>query len=144
MNKKAVYVSKNQVSETLITTPTPGKKLLEPFKSFATTNQLPFNILEDSQVLENDAEVHRHEADLWLCLEGEVTFVCDGELVEPWYKKLSDGTEDKREVKAKSIRGGTTHILKPGDWLWIPAGVPHQHTCSSTARLMIIKIPHLD
>lgn len=139
--KNAVYVSRDQLNETLATAPAPGKKLLEPFKTFAAANGLPFNILEDSQMLENDAEVHQHEADLWLCLEGEVTFVCDGEMIEPWFKKLPDGKEDQREIKAKSIRGGTKYILKVGDWFWIPAGVPHQHTCSGTARLVIIKIP---
>lgn len=139
--KKTVFVSKDQFAETLATVPAPGKKLLEPFKAFAAATGLPFNILEDCQVLENDAEVHRHEADLWLCLEGEVTFICDGEMVEPWHGKLPDGTTNPNELKAKSIRGGVTHILKPGDWLWIPAGVPHQHNCSDTARLVIIKIP---
>lgn len=143
MNNKAVLVSKSQFDETLAVVPVPGKKLLEPFKVFAAGNGLPFNILEDSQVLENDAEVHRHEADLWLCLEGEVTFVCDGEMIEPWQGKLPDGNANPNELKAKSIRGGVTHILKPGDWLWIPAGVPHQHNCSGTARLVIIKIPQL-
>ena len=32
-------------------------------------------------------------------------------------------------------------ILKQGDWLWIPAGEPHQHSATGTARLVIIKIP---
>ena len=138
--KKAVFISKNQLGETLATTVAPGKRLLEPFKSFSSTNGLPFNSLEDCQV-ENDAEVHWHEADLWLCLEGEVTFICDGEMDNPSYRILPDGSEDQREIKAKFIRGGATYILHSGDWLWIPAGVPHQHTCSGSARLMIIKIP---
>ena len=141
MNQKAFYLPETQVKKTLAVSPTIGKKLLEPLKEIAKNNNLPFNILEDHQLTANDAEVHQREADLWLCLEGEVVFVCDGEMVEPWYKKLADGSEDRREVKAKFIRGGTTYVLKPGDWLWIPAGVPHQHTCAGTARLVIIKIP---
>ena len=141
MNQKAFYLPETQVKKTLAASPTIGKKLLEPLKEIAKNNNLPFNILEDHQLTANDAEVHQREADLWLCLEGEVVFVCDGEMVEPWYKKLADGSEDRREVKAKSIRGGTTYVLKPGDWLWIPAGVPHQHTCAGTGRLVIIKIP---
>lgn len=139
----AVYIAKSRIDETLAVQATAGKKLLEPFKSFAASNRLPFNILEDHQVTDNDAEVHQHEADLWLCLEGEVIFVCDGEMENPWFKKLPDGSEDRREIKAKSIRGGTTYVLKSGDWLWIPAGVPHQHNTPGTARLVIIKIPNL-
>jgi len=139
-NKKSVFIEKTRIDETLANVPTQGKKLLEPLKSFAKENGLPFNILEDKDV-SNEAEVHHHEGDLWYCLEGEVTFIYGGEMVSPWYKKNSDGTEDKREVKAKEIKGGTEKILKPGDWLWIPAGEPHQHRCEGVARLIIVKIP---
>ena len=118
-----------------------GKKNLEPFIAFAKAKNLPFNILEDHRVTTNNAEVHLDEADLWLCLEGEVTFVCDGELVEPCFSKKADGTPNERELKSKAINGGTTHVLKSGDWLWIPAGVPHQHSAADIARLIIIKIP---
>lgn len=138
---KCVLVPKEEIDKTLATVPTQGKKLLEPLKSLAAANKLPFNILEDKEVLNNEAEVHKHEGDLWLCLEGEVKFTYGGELVEPWVKKLPDGTTDNREWKAKEIRGGTESILKPGDWLWIPAGQPHQHICGGLARLAIIKIP---
>ena len=141
MNQKAFYLPETQVKKTLAVSPTIGKKLLEPLKEIAKNNNLPFNILEDHQLTANDAEVHQHEADLWLCLEGEVVFVCDGEMVEPWYKKLADNSEDRREVKAKFIRGGTTYFMKPGGWLWIPGCVPQQQTCGGTARLVIIKIP---
>jgi mannose-6-phosphate isomerase-like protein (cupin superfamily) len=141
MDQKCVLVRKEEINKTLASAPVQGKKLLEPLKSLAAANKLPFNILEDTEVLNNEAEIHKHEGDLWLCLEGEPTFVYGGELVEPWVKKNADGTTDEREWKAKEIRGGTKAVLKPGDWLWIPAGQPHQHLCSDTARLAIIKIP---
>jgi uncharacterized RmlC-like cupin family protein len=48
---------------------------------------------------------------------------------------------DDREWKAKEIKGGTEVVMKPGDWLWIPAGEPHQHKTSTKARLVIIKVP---
>ncbi len=133
-------IRKGEVDKTLRSVQAIGKKLLEPLKSLASLHNLPLNILEDKEVV-NDAEVHKHEGDLWLCLEGEVTFIYGGELVEPRAKKNPDGTEDVRELKAKEIRGGIEVILKPGDWLWIPAGEPHQHKCAGVARLAIIKIP---
>lgn len=140
--KKSVYISKHQIDETLTVTPVVGKKNLEPFLAFAKAAGLPFSILEDHQVIDNNAEVHLDEADLWLCLQGEVQFICDGQLVDPWFSKKADGSENTRELRAKTISGGATHTLKPGDWLWIPAGVPHQHNAASTARLIIIKIPN--
>lgn len=120
--------------------PKDGKKLLEPLKSLAVANSLPMNILEDKNVV-NDAEVHRHEADLWHCLDGEVVFIYGGELAEPWPKKNADGSVDEREWKAKAVRGGEEIVLRSGDWFYIPAGVPHQHKCEGVSRLVIIKIP---
>ncbi|OGZ12573.1 MAG: hypothetical protein A3D67_04165 [Candidatus Lloydbacteria bacterium RIFCSPHIGHO2_02_FULL_51_22] len=142
MNQKASFfvVRKADIAKTLNTKPTDGKKLLEPLKSIAAAQALPFNVLEDKNV-SNDAEVHTHESDLWFCLEGSVLFVCGGEMVAPWYGKKADGTENPNELKAKTIKGRKKTVLKPGDWLWIPAGVPHSHSAKGTARLIIVKIP---
>lgn len=134
------FIPKEKISETLAAAPQDGKRLLEPLKSLSAASGAPINILEDRNVA-NEAEAHRHEADLWHCLEGEVTFICGGEMAEPWPKKNADGSVDEREWKAKEIKGGTELVMRPGDWLHIPAGVPHQHRCAGTARLVIIKIP---
>ncbi|MFA5798505.1 MAG: hypothetical protein WC892_02935 [Patescibacteria group bacterium] len=133
-------ITKALLDQTLATPSTQGKRMLEPLKAFSAENKIPLNILEDREVA-NEAEVHMHEADLWYCLEGEVRFTYGGELVDPWTKKLADGTEDPRELKAKEIKGGSQTVLRPGDWLWIPAGQPHQHSAEGIARLVIIKVP---
>lgn len=138
---KCILVRKEEIDKTLAAPPVVGKKLLEPLKSFSTVSNLPFNILEDANLLENDAEVHKREGDLWFCLEGEVKFIYGGELVESWTVKNSDGTLNENEIKAKEIKSGTEAVLKPGDWLWIPAGQPHKHLCPGITRLVIIKIP---
>jgi len=133
-------VKKEIIEETLRAESKQGKGLVEPLKSLAAEKNLPFKILEDKEVV-NEAEVHRHEGDLWQCLEGEVTFICGGELVEPKAKQNPDGTLDEREWKGKAIQDGTEMVLRPGDWLWIPPGVAHQHNCKGIARMFIIKIP---
>lgn len=130
----------DEISKTLSQEPVQGKRLLDPLKARALAEKLPLNILEDKEV-SNEAEVHRHEGDLWHCLEGEVTFAYGGEMVNPLAKQLPDGGTDDREIKAKEIQNGIEAVLKPGDWLWIPAGQPHSHRTDSTARLVIIKIP---
>ncbi|MBI1888702.1 MAG: hypothetical protein HYS15_02105 [Candidatus Spechtbacteria bacterium] len=138
---KCALVPKKMIERTLASPPAPGKKLLEPLLSFAAAHNLPFNILEDHEVTENDAEVHTQTGDLWHCLEGEVIFVYGGTLTHARTGKKADGTSDRRELKGKKINNGTRTILKQGDWLWIPSGQPHQHLCAKTARLIIIKIP---
>lgn len=141
--KNAVFVRREEIEHTLKMKPTQGKHMLEPFASFVKSVGLPFSILEDVRLFENDAEIHMREGDLWFCLEGEATFIYGGELVNPRVKKNLDGTEDKNELKGKSIAGGTTIVFRSGDWLWIPAGVPHQHTASDKVRMVIAKIPEI-
>ena len=142
MENKSTYISKKVIDDTLATPypEVPTKRLLEPLRAMSLANKFPLNILEDINI-SNEGEIHRHEADLWLCLEGEVTFIYGGEMVNPWAKKNADGTLDEREWKAKEIKGGTEVTMKPGDWLWIPAGEAHQHMTKGKARLAIIKIP---
>lgn len=137
---RSVLVQSESVREVLANQPETGKRLLEPLRALALESSMPLNILEDTDVW-NDAEIHTHEDDIWYCLEGEVDFVYGGEMVDPWVKENPDGTKDEREIKAKEISGGTKVTLKPGDWLWIPAGEPHQHGTKGTARLVIIKVP---
>ena len=139
-NTQSFILKGAQVDAMLAAKPMQGKNLLEPLKTLASEHGLPFNILEDHQTT-NKAEIHISFGDLWYCLEGEVTFVYGGVLVQPLVKIKKDGTQDSNELLAEEIKGGMTVILRPGDWLWIPAGEPHQHITQGTARLMIIKIP---
>lgn len=136
----AVYVSEGDIENSLKTLPQEGKRLLEPLKTFAKERGLPLNILEDVRI-ENAVEIHRHEADLWFCLEGEAEFISGGTAVEPFIPVKSDGSKNTLELKAKAITGGTTYVVRKGDWLFIPAGEPHLHKSSGVARLAIIKIP---
>ncbi|MDO8492843.1 MAG: hypothetical protein Q7S34_04340 [bacterium] len=130
-------ITKNIIEKTLAQKPVQGKHKLEPLKFIAKEKKLPFGIIEDSKVTESGAEVHKKEGDLWHCLEGEVEFTCEGKLVKP---KIIDKTNGN-EVVGSGIKNGKKFILKPGDWLWIPPGQPHMHTCTKTARMVIIKVP---
>lgn len=134
---RSTLIRHEVIQKTLGHPTVPGKKLLEPLKSLAAENQLPFQILEDSQVT-NASEIHEHEGDLWQCLEGEITFICGGKLVNP-----EKHTKKEGEWKGSGIEGGTEYVLKYGDWLWIPAGEAHLHKTSGIARMIIIKIPLL-
>ena len=137
---KAIHIKSSLIAESLDAKPVQGKRMLEPLSAFAKENTVPLGLLEDTEV-SNDAEVHIKAGDLWQCIEGEVTFICGGELEAPEFRKNLDGTDNPNELFAKSIKSGETFLLKKGDWLWIPSGEPHQHSTSTTARLFIIKVP---
>lgn len=133
---KSILVNKKFIVKALKTRPKKGKNLLEPFSTWSIKNNLPFNIIEDNEVL-NNAERHKHEGDLWLCLVGKVDFICGGKMINELAVQNSNGNNSQ----ADHIRGGKKVTLKSGDWLWIPPGEPHQHSSKSLSRLIIIKIP---
>lgn len=136
---KNIKILKSLIEKTLAQPPLQGKNALEPFRSFAEINVLPFLIIEDTDV-SNKPEVHKITADLCYCLEGELIFVCGGKISGAQFNKNIQGEPDPNEISGKKIIGGKSIVLKAGDWLWISAGQPHMHKCKSTARLIIIKI----
>lgn len=142
---RALYIPKRVIDEALVSIPAQGKHHVASFTKFAEKHGLPegaMRILEDHAVDNHIFEVHAHEADLWFCFEGRVTFICGGELVNPDLKKRDDGAIDERERRSENVAGETNEIiLSEGDWLYIPPGVPHRHRSGGTARLAIIKIP---
>ena len=129
------FIDAKFIREAMAKEPVDGKHQLEPLSSLSKGKGISFNILEDHNFLEGQPEVHRHEGDLWIGLEGEMNFIVGGEMVEPYAKEGNDN-----EIKAKSISGGEEVVLKMGDVLWIPAGVPHMHIAKH-GRAYIIKIP---
>lgn len=131
-----VFFSKEDIEGVLRQPPKKGKHLFPPFLEFLASREVtasPIKILEDSFVSDNKPEAHDREDDIWFCLEGNPIFRWGGVLKEK--KAVHEG-----EWIGSEIEGGTERTLHPGDWLWVPAGEPHEHNCpSGTARLFIIK-----
>ena len=75
-----------------------------------------------------DAELHEHQADLFVVQSGEATLVVGGEMVGA--KNSGPG-----EVKGTSIRNGVKRKLAAGDIVHIPARVPHQLLIESGKEL---------
>jgi mannose-6-phosphate isomerase-like protein (cupin superfamily) len=120
-----------------------GKQNPEPLKSTAKSESIPASILIERNVHEgqNPAELHRHEADLWICLEGSLTFKLGGRLLSPIIKTSSTGVKNELEIVGSGIEGGVEETITANDILYIPEGVPHSHwTNDGAARLWIIKI----
>ena len=63
-------------------------------------------------------EIHAHDTDIFLIIDGSAEFVTGGTVVE--LKTGADGESSGRE-----ITGGETHHLAKGDVIVIPRGVPH-------------------
>ena len=65
------------------------------------------------------AEVHEHEADIFVVEGGEAMIVTGGKVVNGHREKPG-------EIRGSSIEGGERHRLATGDIIHIPAGTPHQ------------------
>lgn len=64
------------------------------------------------------SEVHVRETDIFYIVDGSATFVTGGTMV--------GGNETgPNQLRGTGIEGGRIHQLKKGDFIVIPAGVPH-------------------
>lgn len=64
-------------------------------------------------------ELHQHFADIFYILDGHATVLTGGQLIAP--KTTGPG-----EIRGKSVEGGVLQVLRAGDVVHIPAGMPHQ------------------
>ena len=142
MELQPTFIPKALIEQTLTTKAETGKRLLQPLKDFSIGSNISFHILEDVEI-ENPPEVHMHEADLWIGIEGEVTFIVGGKLIDERSQINSDGVINENEKTGLKIEGGAEYIVRAGDVLHIPAGVPHLHKAKGVARMHIIKIPRI-
>ena len=65
------------------------------------------------------AELHKHAADLMVVVDGDATLVTGGTMVD--LKTVREG-----ELMGKSIDGGHSQKLGPGDIVHIESNTPHQ------------------
>jgi glc operon protein GlcG len=65
-----------------------------------------------------EVEIHARDTDVIYVLEGRAIFVTGGTIVEA-------RTVAADEVRGRSIEGGETRTLAPGDVIVVPRGVPH-------------------
>ena len=65
-----------------------------------------------------EVEVHDKTNHIFIIVEGEATFVTGGTLVGA--KNTAPG-----QIRGASVQGGTTHQLKKGDVITVPAKTPH-------------------
>jgi mannose-6-phosphate isomerase-like protein (cupin superfamily) len=68
---------------------------------------------------DGSAELHETQVDILIVQTGEAALIVGGTMLEP-------KTVKPHEVRGRSIEGGETKSLVPGDIVHIPANVPHQ------------------
>jgi mannose-6-phosphate isomerase-like protein (cupin superfamily) len=64
------------------------------------------------------AEVHETEADVWFVIDGGAVLVTGGSVI-------GGAQTEPGEIRGSSISAGEEHQIAKGDFIRIPAGVPH-------------------
>lgn len=77
-----------------------------------------YKIHASRRVEAGQAEVHTRDTDIIYVLEGSVTFVTGGTVIDP----AGTGPD---EIRGSRIEGGALRALSKGDVVVVPAGVPH-------------------
>lgn len=87
-------------------------------KGMPLVETMGYKIHASRREAQGQAEVHSRDTDIIYVLDGSVTFVTGGTLVEP-------KVVDQDEIRGTRIEGGTRHALNKGDVIVVPAGTPH-------------------
>ena len=113
-----VYMSASDVATAV------GKLPKNPLASVPVFKMGPFNVNVEHRLgapaAAQAASVHDKDAELFYMIEGTATLVTGGKLVE--------GTKDGDNWRGKAIEGGKAQKMSKGDFMLVPAGVPHWFT----------------
>ena len=82
---------------------------------------------------DGEAEVHDTQVDIIFVTSGEGTLVLGGTMVEP-------RTTAPGETRGKSIKGGVSKKMAPGDVFHIPVKVPHQMLVPKLLTFEVVKV----
>jgi len=117
-DKVGVYMSAAEVADAVAKLPK------NPLASVPVFKIGPYNVNVEHRLgtpaAAQAASVHDKDAELFLMLDGTATLVTGGKLVE--------GTKDGDNWRGKGIEGGKAQKMSKGDFMMVPAGVPHWFT----------------
>jgi mannose-6-phosphate isomerase-like protein (cupin superfamily) len=83
------------------------------------------------------AEVHQAQGDVWYVIDGGCTFVTGGKVVAGVHT-------DPGEIRGSGIQGGEERQIAKGDFIRVPAGVPHWVKKITGTELVYIVVKYPD
>jgi mannose-6-phosphate isomerase-like protein (cupin superfamily) len=96
----------------------------------------PYSVNMEHRLMGQAASVHETEAELFYVIDGSGTLVTGGKLVE-------EKRTNAENLTGSRIEGGVSKKVSKGDWILVPAGVPHQYPAveGSGLTLMSLHLP---
>ena len=87
-------------------------------KGMPLLETMGYKIHASRREAQGQAEVHARDTDIIYVLDGSVTLVTGGTVVDP-------KVVGQDEIRGSRLEGGTLHALNKGDVIVVPAGTPH-------------------
>ena len=130
---KAMYMSAAELSKAVAASA--GKQGTNANAGTRVFQLAPYNVnIEHRIAVPQGAAIHDKDAELFYVMDGAATIVTGGKLVEP--------TRNGDNVNGKGIEGGTSQVIGKGDFILVPAGVPHWFSnIQGTLTQMALHLP---
>ena len=124
---RASYMSSADVAAALAKLPAD-----RPSSNIRVFGLAPYNVnIERRNPVAQGASAHEAVAELFMVVEGTGTMLTGG--------TIPNATKNGTNLQGKTIEGGVRQKLSKGDWLIVPAGIPHQFV-DLTAPLTIMSL----
>jgi mannose-6-phosphate isomerase-like protein (cupin superfamily) len=128
---KAAYVSVADLAAMVAKQPADRNGFINRLLQFP-----PYAVnIEHRVAVPQTATAHEAEAELFYVIDGAATFVTGGKLIEP----TRNGAN---LASTKGVDGGVQQKLSKGDFVMVPAGVPHWFTdIQGAVTVMALHLP---
>ncbi len=93
----------------------------------------PYNVNMEHRIMGQAASVHETEAELFYVVDGAGTLVTGGKLKE-------EKRTNAENLTGSGIEGGVSKKVSKGDWIMVPAGVPHQYPSVDAGGLTLMSL----
>jgi mannose-6-phosphate isomerase-like protein (cupin superfamily) len=93
----------------------------------------PYNVNMEHRIMSQAASVHETEAELFYVIDGAGTIVTGGKLKE-------EKRTNAENLSGSGIEGGVSKRVAKGDWILVPAGVPHQYPAVEAGGLTLMSL----
>jgi mannose-6-phosphate isomerase-like protein (cupin superfamily) len=93
----------------------------------------PYNVNMEHRIMSQAASVHETEAELFYVIDGAGTLVTGGKLIE-------EKRTNAENLSGTGIEGGVSKRVAKGDWILVPAGVPHQYPAVEAGGLTLMAL----
>ena len=93
----------------------------------------PYSVNMEHRLMSQAASVHETEAELFYVIDGSGTVLTGGKLV-------GEQRTNPENLTGTGIEGGVSKKVSKGDWIMVPAGIPHQYPAVESGGLTLMSI----